>query len=84
LARPLRIEYPGVLYHVTSRGNEKKDIFRSKKDREKFLSYLSSAWERHGAVFHAYCLMSNHFHLDPFQDHEAHQRILHYLFQRQT
>jgi REP element-mobilizing transposase RayT len=48
---------------VTSRGNEKKDIFRSKKDREKFLSYLSSAWERHGAVFHAYCLMSNHFHL---------------------
>jgi REP element-mobilizing transposase RayT len=59
----LRIEYPGALYHVTSRGNEKKDIFRSKKDREKFLSYLSSAWERHGAVFHAYCLMSNHFHL---------------------
>jgi REP element-mobilizing transposase RayT len=63
LARPLRIEYPGALYHVTSRGNEKKDIFRNKKDREKFLSYLSSAWERHGAVFHAYCLMSNHFHL---------------------
>jgi REP element-mobilizing transposase RayT len=63
LARPLRIEYPGALYHVTSRGNDKKDIFRSIKDREKFLSYLSSAWERHGAVFHAYCLMSNHFHL---------------------
>lgn len=63
MARQLRIEYPGALYHVTSRGNEKKDIFRSIKDREKFLSYLSSAWERHGAVFHAYCLMSNHFHL---------------------
>ena len=63
MARPLRIEYPGALYHVTSRGNEKKDIFRSIKDREKFLSYLSSAWERHGAVFHAWCLMSNHFHL---------------------
>jgi REP element-mobilizing transposase RayT len=63
LARQLRIEYPGALYHVTSRGNEKKDIFRSIKDRDKFLSYLSSAWERHGAVFHAYCLMSNHFHL---------------------
>jgi len=63
LARQLRIEYPGALYHVTSRGNEKKDIFRSIKDREKFLSYLSLAWERHGAVFHAYCLMSNHFHL---------------------
>ncbi len=63
MARPLRIEYPGALYHVTSRGNEKKDIFRSIKDREKFLSYLSSAWVRHGAVFHAWCLMSNHFHL---------------------
>lgn len=63
MARQLRIEYPGALYHVTSRGNEKKDIFRSIKDRDKFLSYLSSAWERHGAVFHAYCLMSNHFHL---------------------
>jgi len=63
LARPLRIEYPGAFYHVTSRGNEKKDIFKSIKDREKFLFYLSSAWERHDAVFHAYCLMSNHFHL---------------------
>ncbi len=63
MARPLRIEYPGALYHVTSRGNDKKDIFRSIKDREKFLSYLSLASERHGALFHAYCLMSNHFHL---------------------
>jgi hypothetical protein len=40
VARPLRIEYPMALYHVTSRGNEKKDIFRSIKEREKFLSYL--------------------------------------------
>ncbi len=63
MARQLRIEYPGALYHVTSRGNDKKDIFRSIKDREKFLSYLSLASERHGALFHAYCLMSNHFHL---------------------
>ncbi len=63
MVRQLRIEYPGALYHVTSRGNDKKDIFRSIKDREKFLSYLSSASERHGALFHVYCLMSNHFHL---------------------
>ena len=63
MARQLRIEYPGALYHVTSRGNDKKDIFKSIKDREKFLFYLSSAWERHGALFHAYCLMSNHLHL---------------------
>ena len=34
MARPLRIEYPGALYHVTSRGNERKDIFKSQRDRE--------------------------------------------------
>ncbi len=61
VARPLRIEYPGAFYHVTTRGNEKKDIFRSNRDREKFLSYLEAATERYGAVIHAYCLMSNHY-----------------------
>jgi putative transposase len=63
MARPLRIEYPGAYYHVTSRGNEQKDIFKSQRDREKFLEYLASATERYKAVIHAYCLMSNHFHL---------------------
>lgn len=63
MARPLRIEYPGAYYHVTSRGNEKKDVFKSQKDREKFLSYLESASNRYGAVIHVYCLMSNHYHL---------------------
>ena len=63
MARPLRIEYPGAFYHVTSRGNEQKDIFKSKSDREKFISYLESASIRYGAVIHAYCLMSNHYHL---------------------
>lgn len=63
MARPLRIEYPGAFYHVTSRGNEQKDVFKSKRDREQFLSYLESAVTRYGAVIHAYCLMSNHYHL---------------------
>lgn len=63
MARPLRIEYPGAFYHVTSRGNEQKDVFKSQKDREKFLEYLGSATKRYGAVIHAYCLMSNHYHL---------------------
>lgn len=63
MARPLRIEYPGAFYHVTSRGNEQKDIFKSRKDREKFLDYLGSATERYGAAVHAFCLMSNHYHL---------------------
>jgi len=63
VARPLRIEYPGAFYHVTSRGNEQKDVFKSRRDREQFLSYLKSSTERYGAVIHAYCLMSNHYHL---------------------
>ena len=63
MGRPLRIEYPDAHYHVTSRGNERKDVFKSQKDREQFLSYLESAVSRYDAVIHAYCLMSNHYHL---------------------
>lgn len=63
MARPLRIEYPGAFYHITSRGNEQQDIFKSDAERERFLSYLQSATERYGAVIHVYCLMSNHYHL---------------------
>ncbi|OGP79395.1 MAG: hypothetical protein A2V86_07025 [Deltaproteobacteria bacterium RBG_16_49_23] len=63
MARPLRIEFPGAFYHVTSRGNEKKAIFRSVRDREKFLSYLGSAHTRYGAIIHVFCLMENHYHL---------------------
>lgn len=63
MARPLRLEYPGAFYHVTSRGNEKKAIFMSNRDRGKFLSYLESASNRYGAVVHAYCLIDNHYHL---------------------
>lgn len=63
MARPLRIEYAGAFYHVTSRGNEQKDVFKSRRDRDKFFGYLESASERYGAVIHAYCLMNNHYHL---------------------
>jgi len=63
VGRPLRITYPGAHYHVTSRGNEQKDIFKSRRDREQFLTYLESSVKRYGAVVHAYCLMTNHYHL---------------------
>ncbi|MGD9162474.1 MAG: hypothetical protein PVG39_28970 [Desulfobacteraceae bacterium] len=56
MARPLRITYPGAFYHITSRGNEQKAVFKSKKDRIRFLEYLKSATERYNAVIHAYCL----------------------------
>lgn len=63
MARPLRIAYPSAFYHITSRGNEQKDVFKSRKDREKFLDYLASATERYSAVIHVWCLMNNHYHL---------------------
>ena len=63
MARPLRIEYAGAFYHITARGNERKDIFKSIKDRKQFLSCLSAAFERYQAIIHVYCLMSNHYHL---------------------
>ncbi|WP_218951029.1 transposase [Desulfoluna butyratoxydans] len=63
MARPLRITFPGAFYHVTSRGNERKNIYKSKRDRQKFLEYLGEAHERYGAIIHAYCLMTNHYHL---------------------
>jgi len=63
MARPLRIEFSGAYYHITSRGNERKPVFKGNRDRERFVSYLESATERYGAVVHVYCLMDNHYHL---------------------
>ena len=63
MARPLRITYPGAFYHVTSRGNERKAVFKSKRDRKKFLEYLESATQRYDARIHTYCLMDTHYHL---------------------
>ena len=63
MARPLRIEYAGAVYHVTSRGNEKKPIFLDKEDRERFLSFLGKLPERFRVLIHGYVLMGNHYHL---------------------
>jgi putative transposase len=63
MARPLRIEYDGALYHVTSRGNERRAIFRDDTDRELFLATLFRVTERFHWLCHAYCLMNNHYHL---------------------
>ncbi len=62
MTRPLRIQFDGAYYHVTSRGNERKNVFRNNRDREQFLSYLKSAHYRYKAVFHVFCLMNNHYH----------------------
>jgi len=63
MARPLRIEFPGAFYHVTSRGNAKGMIFDDEQDRFKFLDILGSVVKKHHWVCHAYCLMGNHYHL---------------------
>ena len=63
MARPLRIEYDGALYHVTSRGNDRKSIFKDDGDRELLLHTLAQVNERFHWICHAYCLMNNHYHL---------------------
>lgn len=63
MGRPLRIEYPGALYHITSRGNERKEIFLDEEDRLKFLAILEDYHDRYGILIHSYVLMDNHYHL---------------------
>ena len=63
MARPLRIEFPGAVYHVTARGDGRQAIFRDDADRESFLAILGNAVSLRKWVCHAYCLMGNHYHL---------------------
>lgn len=63
MARPLRLEYAGALYHVTSRGNRQEAIYEQDTDRESFLVVLANVCETYNWVCHAYCLMDNHYHL---------------------
>lgn len=63
MARPLRLEFPGAVYHVTSRGNARQNIVIDNRDRSQFLSMLAHVVDRYGWLCHAYCLMDNHYHL---------------------
>ena len=63
MARPLRIQYPNAVYHVTSRGNERKDIFKDDRDREHFLEILFQSLHTYSVILYSYVLMNNHFHL---------------------
>ena len=62
-ARPLRIEYSGAVYHVTSRGDRRETIFDDDRDRAAFLKLLGEVVLRFRWRCHAYCLMDNHYHL---------------------
>jgi putative transposase len=63
MSRPLRIEYAGALYHITSRGDRQEDIYEEDANRRLFLSVLGDVCLSCNWVCHAYCLMSNHYHL---------------------
>lgn len=63
MARPLRIEYPNAWYHVMNRGLRREDIFFNPEDRDSFLSLLDDIHNKYHVQVHAYCLMTNHYHL---------------------
>ena len=63
MSRPLRLEFAGALYHVTSRGDRQEDIYENDADRISFLKLLGDVCGNYNWGCHAYCLMSNHYHL---------------------
>lgn len=63
MARPLRLPLAGGIYHVIARGNDRRQVFSDRNDRELFFSVLAHAVDRYGWLCHSYCLMGNHYHL---------------------
>ena len=63
MARPLRLEFPGALYHITSRGDRREDIFLCDDDRQDWLAVLGTVCNRFNWVVHSFCQMTNHYHL---------------------
>ena len=63
MAKPFRLKLSGALYHVTSREDRREDIYEDDKDRQACLSILDSVCGAYNWACHAYCLMSNHYHL---------------------
>ena len=63
MARPLRVEYEGAIYHVTARGNDRRSIFRDDRDRQRFCDRLGDCVEAHEVRLYMFCLMANHIHL---------------------
>ncbi len=79
MARPLRIEYEGAIYHVTARGNERSKIFFTKRDYQRFRDYITEAKSKFGFKLHSYVLMTNHYHLIIETPHGNLGKIMHYL-----
>jgi putative transposase len=63
MARPLRIQYPGAMYHIISRGIGRMTIFHNEKDWKKFIQFMERVIEKYNWICHAYCLMGTHYHI---------------------
>ena len=63
MSRPVRIQFEGALYHITSRGDRREAIYKDDEDRSAFLKTLGEVTETFNWICHAYCLMTNHYHL---------------------
>jgi REP element-mobilizing transposase RayT len=81
MARSVRLDYPDTFYHVLSRGNEKRDIYKDDGDYQKFLHLLKGMVDRFQVQVHAYVLMKNHYHLLMKTKHGNLSRAIQWLFQ---
>lgn len=79
MARPVRIEYEGAFYHVTTRGNERGKIFFTETDYEKMKDYLKEAQDKYGYLLHSYIFMTNHYHLIVETPQSNLHAIMHYI-----
>lgn len=79
MARQLRIEYEDAFYHITSRGNERRKIYFTKTDYEKFLEYIAKAKEKYTIKIHGYVLMTNHYHLIIETPEANLKKTMHYI-----
>ena len=79
MARQLRLEYEGAFYHITSRGNERKRVYFSRYDYDKFKEYLGEAQDKYGFRLHCYVLMTNHYHLLIETPNGNISKVMHYV-----
>ena len=79
MARPLRIEYEKAFYHIVQRGTERKEIFKTEKDKERFLGYLEQSHDRYQSICHTFNLMDNHYHLIIETPKANISKIMHYI-----
>ena len=63
MARPLRIQFPGAMYHIISRGVARMTIFHNEQDRGKFIQFMERVFEKYHWICHAYCLLGTHYHI---------------------